>query len=110
LRARGALPTGRALDIGCGTGTQAVYMAGQGWEVTGMDAIDRPLRKARARAAAAGASVDWVRGDVTRLGGGVSHRGQRPGSGWPAPGCPPALVSAGPAAIECRVRGANGPV
>jgi cyclopropane fatty-acyl-phospholipid synthase-like methyltransferase len=68
VEGQSALPTGRALDIGCGTGTQAVYMAGQGWEVTGIDAIDRPLRKARARAAAAGASVDWIRGDVTRLG------------------------------------------
>jgi methylase of polypeptide subunit release factors len=38
-----ALPTGRALDIGCGTGTQAVYMACSGWEVTAVDAVPRPL-------------------------------------------------------------------
>jgi SAM-dependent methyltransferase len=63
----GALPTGRALDIGCGTGTQAVYMAGKGWEVTAVDAVPRPLSQARARAAAAGVSVDWILADATRL-------------------------------------------
>lgn len=64
---QGALPAGRALDIGCGTGTQAVYLAAQGWEVTGIDALDRPLRKARARAASSRVTVNWVRGDVSRL-------------------------------------------
>lgn len=64
----GAPPVGRALDIGCGTGTQAVYLARQGWRVIGLDDLDRPLRSARARAAAAGVAVDWVKGDVTRLG------------------------------------------
>jgi SAM-dependent methyltransferase len=63
----GALPAGRALDIGCGTGTQAVYLAERGWEVTGIDAIKKPLDRARDRAAASGVSVNWIRGDVTRL-------------------------------------------
>jgi SAM-dependent methyltransferase len=63
----GALAAGRALDIGCGTGTQAVYMAQAGWEVTAIDAVPRPLSKARARAAAANVSVDWILGDVARL-------------------------------------------
>ena len=62
-----ALPAERALDIGCGTGTQSVYLADRGWEVTGVDAVERPLRRARARAAASDASVQWVQGDVTRL-------------------------------------------
>jgi SAM-dependent methyltransferase len=62
-----ALPAGRALDIGCGTGTQAVYLAEQGWEVTGIDAIAKPLQKARARAVASGVSVEWIRADVTQL-------------------------------------------
>lgn len=64
---QGALPPGRALDVGCGTGTQSIYLAGQGWEVTGIDAVDRPLRRARARASASGVSVRWIRGDVTKL-------------------------------------------
>jgi cyclopropane fatty-acyl-phospholipid synthase-like methyltransferase len=70
-----ALPTGQALDIGCGTGTQAVYLAGRGWEVTAIDAVEKPLRRARARASASGASVTWIRGDVTRL----AQAGLQPG-------------------------------
>jgi cyclopropane fatty-acyl-phospholipid synthase-like methyltransferase len=58
---------GRALDIGCGTGTQSVYMAQQGWEVTGLDDLEQPLRRARARAQASGVAVQWVRGNATRL-------------------------------------------
>jgi SAM-dependent methyltransferase len=63
-----ALPVGRALDIGCGTGTQAVYLAGHGWEVTAIDAIPRPLSRARTRAGAAGVTVDWILADVARIG------------------------------------------
>ena len=62
-----ARPAGRALDIGCGTGTTSVYLAAKGWEVTGIDAIEKPLRQARARATAAGVTVQWIRADVTRL-------------------------------------------
>lgn len=64
----GALPGGRVLDIGCGTGTQAVYMARNGWQVTAIDAVPRPLARARARADAAGVGVDWILADVARLG------------------------------------------
>ncbi len=63
----GALPAGRALDIGCGTGTQAVYLARLGWRVTAIDAVDRPLARARARAGAAAVTVDWIKADVAEL-------------------------------------------
>jgi SAM-dependent methyltransferase len=63
----GALPAGRALDIGCGTGTQAVYLARLGWRVTAIDAVGRPLARARARAGAAGVAVDWLKADVADL-------------------------------------------
>jgi SAM-dependent methyltransferase len=63
----GALPVGRALDMGCGTGTQAVYLASHDWEVTAIDAVPRPLTRARARAEAAGVNVDWILADVARI-------------------------------------------
>ncbi len=62
-----ALRPGRALDIGCGTGAQAVYLARNGWQVTAIDAVSRPLARARARAAAAGVEVDWIEASVARL-------------------------------------------
>jgi SAM-dependent methyltransferase len=62
-----ALPPGRALDMGCGTGTQAVYLARHGWRVTAVDVVDRALRRARARGEAAGVDVDWRRYDAGRL-------------------------------------------
>jgi SAM-dependent methyltransferase len=63
----GAMPVGRALDMGCGTGTQAVYLASHGWEVTAIDAVPRPLARARARADAARVKVDWILADVARI-------------------------------------------
>jgi SAM-dependent methyltransferase len=64
-----AMPANRAIDIGCGTGTQSVYLASHGWQVTGVDAVDRALARAQGRSRAAGVSVDWLKGDVTRLSG-----------------------------------------
>jgi SAM-dependent methyltransferase len=58
---------GRALDIGCGTGRDAVYLAGKGWTVTGVDSVERALDAARRRATANGVEVDWVLSDITRL-------------------------------------------
>jgi SAM-dependent methyltransferase len=62
-----AASPGRALDIGCGTGRDAVYLAGRGWTVTGVDAVPQAIDGARRRAEAAGADVNWVLGDVTAL-------------------------------------------
>ena len=62
-----ALRPGRALDIGCGTGTQAIYLAQHGWRVTAIDAVDRALEAARRRADATGATVEWLTADVADL-------------------------------------------
>lgn len=62
-----ALPPGRALDVGCGTGGPTVYLASRGWQVTAVDVIARALRQARVRATAAGVSPRFVEADVTRL-------------------------------------------
>lgn len=45
----GALPPGRALEIGCGTGTNARYLAGAGWDVTAIDVAPRAIELARER-------------------------------------------------------------
>ncbi|TQS18155.1 class I SAM-dependent methyltransferase [Microbispora hainanensis] len=65
----GALPPGRALELGCGTGTgtNAVYLARHGWEVVAVDLVDRAIEEARVRADAAGVAVRLLQGDVTRL-------------------------------------------
>jgi 2-polyprenyl-3-methyl-5-hydroxy-6-metoxy-1,4-benzoquinol methylase len=62
-----SLPTGSALDVGCGTGDCTVYLAQHGWKVTGVDYVAKPLEKARAMARAAQATVNFVRADVTQL-------------------------------------------
>ncbi len=58
-----ALAPGRALDIGCGTGTNCKYLLEHKWEVTGVDFIPRALDAARLKAPGATLLV----GDVTRL-------------------------------------------
>jgi SAM-dependent methyltransferase len=51
----GTVPAGRALEIGCGTGTNALWLAGRGFDVLGVDlsplAIERALAKAAATSA-----------------------------------------------------------
>ena len=64
----GALEPGRALDIGCGSGRDAVHLAGRGWQVTAVEFVDKALARARQRAAEEGVEVRWVRGDVGELG------------------------------------------
>lgn len=63
-----ALAAGRALDIGCGTGDSSIYLARRGWDVTGLDFVNRALARARAKAEKAGVKVTFTQGDVTRLG------------------------------------------
>jgi cyclopropane fatty-acyl-phospholipid synthase-like methyltransferase len=44
-------PPGNALDIGCGTGTNLLYLAQQHWQVTGIDYAPRAINKARRKLA-----------------------------------------------------------
>jgi SAM-dependent methyltransferase len=60
-------PPGRAVDLGCGTGTHAINLASRGWRAVGIDNQHRALKIARARAAASGTDVTFVHGDVTAL-------------------------------------------
>ena len=59
---------GRALDVGCGSGRDAVYLAKRGWRVTAVDLVEKALATAERRAAEEGVEVEWVRGDVAELG------------------------------------------
>ncbi|PPL19071.1 class I SAM-dependent methyltransferase [Microterricola pindariensis] len=61
------LTPGTALDAGCGTGAEAVWLAANGWQVTGADISDTALARATARADAAGFTdaLDWVLADLT---------------------------------------------
>ncbi|HEV7870761.1 MAG TPA: class I SAM-dependent methyltransferase [Modestobacter sp.] len=60
------LSPGRALDVGCGEGGDALWLAGRGWQVTGLDWSEAALARAAEHAAAAGVTerVEWVRGDI----------------------------------------------
>lgn len=58
------LEPGRVLDVGCGEGADAVWLAGQGWQVTGLDVSRVALDRAAAAAAAAGAHVQWVEAGI----------------------------------------------
>lgn len=55
---------GRALDLGCGAGEHAVYMARRGYDVTGVDMHQEPLRMARERADRAGVDLTLIHADV----------------------------------------------
>jgi hypothetical protein len=60
-------PFGPALDIGTGSGIWGVQLAQRGWSVTGVDIVEKALRRARERAARAGVEMRLVHGDVTAL-------------------------------------------
>ena len=60
-------PFGPALDIGTGSGIWGVQLAQRGWSVTGVDIVEKALRRARERAAHAGVEMRLVHGDVRAL-------------------------------------------
>jgi 2-polyprenyl-3-methyl-5-hydroxy-6-metoxy-1,4-benzoquinol methylase len=58
------LAAGRALDLACGAGRNAVWLAERGWTVTGVDFSDVALENGRGLAAERGVEVEWVQADV----------------------------------------------
>ena len=60
-------PYGRALDLGCGSAVWGVRLAERGWQVTGVDIVDKALDRARDRIDESGVEMRLVRGDVTAL-------------------------------------------
>ncbi len=61
---QGLIPPGAALEVGCGTGADAVYLAQQGFEVTAVDASPQALERARHRARLQAAPVCFILADV----------------------------------------------
>jgi SAM-dependent methyltransferase len=60
-------PPGRALDLGCGTGTNVITLAQHGWQVIGVDYVKRAIRRAKFKANQADVSAEFIVSDVTRL-------------------------------------------
>jgi len=62
-------PPGRALDLGCGTGTNVITLAQNGWQAAGIDFVPRAIRIARRKARDLGMQVDLRVGDAARMTG-----------------------------------------
>src|SRR4051812_48875649 len=60
------LTPGRALDVGCGEGADAVWLARRGWSVVAIDVSDVAIGRARAAATREGVDVEWICGDALR--------------------------------------------
>jgi methyl halide transferase len=59
-----ALQPCRALELGCGTGTNSVWLAQQGFDVTGIDVAPLAVERAEARARAAGVTAQFIVADL----------------------------------------------
>jgi ubiquinone/menaquinone biosynthesis C-methylase UbiE len=60
-------PAGRAIDIGCGTGTNVITLAKTGWQVTGFDFAARAIQIAKRKAKKANIQASLVTDDATRM-------------------------------------------
>jgi SAM-dependent methyltransferase len=61
------IPPCRAVELGCGTGTNVIWLAQQGFEVTGVDLAPLAVQRAQERAKGAGVKVRIVAADVLNL-------------------------------------------
>jgi cyclopropane fatty-acyl-phospholipid synthase-like methyltransferase len=60
--------TGSVLDAGCGTGETALFLAGRGHKVTGIDFLEEPIKRAKRKAAERGLSATFLVKDALTLG------------------------------------------
>jgi SAM-dependent methyltransferase len=58
------LPAGRALDLACGEGRNAIWLAERGWRVTAVDFSDVAVERGKGWAAERGVAVDWLVADL----------------------------------------------
>ena len=96
------LPVGRVLDVGCGEGADAVWLAGRGWEVTGLEVSGLALERAARHARDAGVAVAWVHA-------GLAEAALAPGSFDLVSAQYPALLRTPDAAAERALLGAVAP-
>lgn len=63
------LLVGRALDVGCGTGTTSIFLASHGWQVVGIDFMPQPIKAAKRKAKSAGVAerVTFITGNILDL-------------------------------------------
>jgi SAM-dependent methyltransferase len=57
----------RTIDLGCGAGANAIYLAQKGFDVTGVDYAKAAIEKAQARAKEAGVQINFIMDDLTNL-------------------------------------------
>ena len=67
LLAEGVVKPCRVFEIGCGTGTNAIYLAQLGYDVTAVDLAEEAVKRAEKKAAEAGVKVKFIKADVTAL-------------------------------------------
>jgi len=60
-------PPGRALDLGCGTGTNMIYLAERGWDTVGVDYAPKAIRAAKRRIKHSENISQFIVDDVTQL-------------------------------------------
>lgn len=65
--ARGRIQPCRAIDLGCGTASNAIFLAQHGFDVTGTDYSPAAIALCQQRGAAAGVTVTWIEDDLTNL-------------------------------------------
>ncbi|MCI4352655.1 MAG: class I SAM-dependent methyltransferase [Thermoplasmata archaeon] len=63
----GLLPGRTVLELGCGTGTNAIEFARRKYRVTAVDLIELPIERAREKARRAGVAVDFRVGDLRKM-------------------------------------------
>jgi cyclopropane fatty-acyl-phospholipid synthase-like methyltransferase len=67
LAINGRIAPGNAITLGCGVGRETIYLAKQGFDVTGLDFSPTAIKKARRKARAAGVDVTFIVDDLTKL-------------------------------------------
>ncbi|MCI0519811.1 MAG: class I SAM-dependent methyltransferase [Chloroflexi bacterium] len=63
----GRIQPGKAIDLGCGTASNAIFLAQRGFQVTGTDYSPAAIALCRRRGAQAGVTVEWIEDDLTDL-------------------------------------------